>query len=203
MRRPHAFTTAAGATFGLVFLVAALGGPADAAGLITGKQIKDGTVTGRDVANGSVSGADVRDGSLTRADFGALPAGPPGAVGPTGPAGPAGASGAAGSSGPVGATGAPGPTGPAGPRGPTGAAQLDYQLHKESVPANGTATLTVGCLGGTRVLGGGVTLTDSAPLTRLLESGPADLSSGWVVTVANPDGAPHTYGFWAVCAPTS
>ena len=202
MRR-HAFTAAVGATLGLVLLVAARGGPADAADLFTGKQIKDGTVTGRDVANGSVSGADVRDGSLTRADFGALPAGPRGAAGPPGPPGPAGPKGAAGPVGPVGATGAPGPSGPTGPRGPTGAAQLDYQLHKEAVPANGTATLTVGCLGGTRVLGGGVTLTDPAPLTRILESGPADLSSGWVVTVANPDGVPHTYSFWAVCAPTS
>lgn len=70
--------------------IGAIGG-ATAAGLITGKQIKDSSVTG----------ADVKDGSLTKVDFkkGTLVAGPTGDRGPAGPAGPAGAAGKDGAAG--------------------------------------------------------------------------------------------------------
>jgi len=58
-----------------------------------------GTITGADVKNSSLTGKDVKNGSLKSADFGTgqIPAGPTGATG---------------------ATGATGPTGPAGPIGP-------------------------------------------------------------------------------------
>ncbi|QIG41659.1 hypothetical protein G5V58_01720 [Nocardioides anomalus] len=40
----------------------------EAAGRITGKQIKNGTITGKDVKNGGLAGADLRDDSVTGAD---------------------------------------------------------------------------------------------------------------------------------------
>ena len=80
----------------LVSLVAATGGTAVAASLITGEQVKDGSLTG----------ADVKDHSLTKADLAGVTAhasrrgrGRRGRRGPRGfkgPAGPAGAPGAAG-----------------------------------------------------------------------------------------------------------
>ena len=138
MPRPHALTTVAAVGLGLIVVGTVVGGPAGAANLITGKQIKDGTVAGRDVANGSLTGADVRDGSLTRRDFGTLP------QGPQGPGGPRGATGARGPAGPVGSTGAPGPTGPTGPqdfrglRGPNGDRGLVYNNAGVYVPARAT-----------------------------------------------------------------
>ena len=97
----------------VVALFVALGGPAQAASLITGSSVKNGTLTGADVKNRSITGADVRnnslkssdvtglkggdirDGSLTRADFGSdqLPSGPQGAKGDKGDAGPQGPAG--------------------------------------------------------------------------------------------------------------
>jgi hypothetical protein len=81
-----------------------------AAGLITGKQIKDGTVTGRDARDASLTGKDVRDGTLVASDFmpGQLRAGPRGVQGPAGPAGPKGD------------PGSPGPKGEPGSQGPSG-----------------------------------------------------------------------------------
>lgn len=101
-------------------LFIALGGPAQAAQLITGSDIKDNTVTSADVRNGSLTGvdvksssltggdikggtilsSDVKDGSLLGRDFapGQLPKGDTGATGAkgdTGPAGPAGPEGPA------------------------------------------------------------------------------------------------------------
>ncbi len=98
-------------------LFVAAGGPAQAASLITGLNIRNGSITGADIRNSSLTGADVRNNSLTgsdvknlrRGDFaaGQLPAG---ATGPAGPAGP---------KGDTGPTGAGGATGPAGPEGPS------------------------------------------------------------------------------------
>ncbi len=54
----------------------ALGGPAQAAKLIGGSDVRDSSLTGRDVRNNSLSGADIRN--LRRGDFarGHLPEGP-------------------------------------------------------------------------------------------------------------------------------
>lgn len=88
-------------------LFIALGGPAEAASLITGSNIQNGTVTGADIKNSSLTGSDVKnngltgldiknlrggditDGSLRSADFakGQLPAGPQGPAGAPGPKG--------------------------------------------------------------------------------------------------------------------
>jgi hypothetical protein len=96
----------------VVALVAALGGTAVAAKLISGKDVRNGSLTGVDLKNGSVTGADIKDKSLTAKDFkGSIQ----GAQGPAGPAGPAGVAGPAGPAGPQGETGAKGDTGPRGP----------------------------------------------------------------------------------------
>lgn len=111
----------------LAALAVAATGPAIAATLITGANVKDGSIQSRDIADGNagVSSADIKDGSIQLADLSktaraalegkAGPAGPAGATGPTGPAGPAGAKGADGTSGVNGASGAAGQSGAAGP----------------------------------------------------------------------------------------
>ena len=50
-------------------LFTALNGPAYAAGLITGADIKDGTVASADLKNDSVKGGDVKDGTLASKDL--------------------------------------------------------------------------------------------------------------------------------------
>jgi len=75
-------------------LFIALGGPAQAASLVTGKDIKNSSITGTDVKNNSLTGVDVKN--LRKGDFrkGQIPTGPSGAKGDkgdkgdTGPAGP-------------------------------------------------------------------------------------------------------------------
>ena len=77
-----------------------------AAGMITGKDIKNSSVTSTDLKNNNVTGNDIKDGALTSVDLSAAtvsalkgaagPAGPAGAVGPAGPAGAAGAPGVSG-----------------------------------------------------------------------------------------------------------
>ncbi len=52
-----------------VVLAVAFAGGATAAGLITGKEIKNNTVTTQDVKNSSLKGADVKNGSLGEADL--------------------------------------------------------------------------------------------------------------------------------------
>ena len=79
----------------LLALFCSLGGPAYAASLITGADVKDGSLTGADLKNGSVKGADVKDGSLASADLSeAAQAALAGQDGETGPSGTAGACGA-------------------------------------------------------------------------------------------------------------
>lgn len=203
MPRQHILTTVAAVGLGLLVAGTAVGGPAGAASLITGKQIKDGTITGRDVANGSVSGADVRDGALSRRDFGALPAGPEGPAGAPGPAGVTGPRGAQGPAGPQGPAGKAGPTGAAGTRGGAGAGGLDYELYSEEIPAKSTATLPVPCPSTTRVLGGGVQYPSLYYWIDVIESAPADYGTGWVATLENANPGPLTVTVWAVCAPVS
>jgi hypothetical protein len=74
----------------VVALVVALGGTATAAGLVTGKSVKNGSLTGADVRDNSLKSADVKDGALKAKDFkkGQLPAGDPGPPGQAGPPGP-------------------------------------------------------------------------------------------------------------------
>lgn len=88
-------------------LALAAGLPAQAAKLLTGKDVRDNSLTGRDVRDGSIAAKDLARSARTRR----------GATGPRGPAGPAGPAGLAGASGPK---GDPGPTGPSGQPGAKG-----------------------------------------------------------------------------------
>ena len=100
-------------------LFVALGGPAQAARLITGADVRNSSLTGRDVRDNSLSGRDIR--GLKVGDFaaGALAGlnGPQGARGSTGAAG---ANGATGARGETGATGLPGAKGDQGDKGDAG-----------------------------------------------------------------------------------
>ena len=151
-----------------------LGGPADAASLVTGRQIKDGSVAGRDVANGSVTGADVRDGALAAGDFTGLPPGPPGPPGERGVTGPTGVRGPAGPPGPSGPAGPEGPRGLPGYQGPPGPAGITYHNAGTVVPADGVATKTALCPQNTRALGGGAATVIDYYFTLVVESAPAD-----------------------------
>jgi hypothetical protein len=95
--RPHIRTSHVVAGAALVLVTA---GSATAAGLITGKDIKNGSVTSKDVKNGSLVLKDFK-----KSERGKL-------VGPAGPAGGTGATGATGAAGPAGASAfAPPPSG--------------------------------------------------------------------------------------------
>lgn len=180
-----------------------LGGPADAASLISGRQIKDGSVTGRDIANGSVTGADVRDGALAARDFAGLPEGaqgPPGEPGATGQPGVRGPAGPAGPSGPAGPEGPPGPTGSLGRPGPAG---ITYHNAGTVVPGDGVATKTALCPQNTRALGGGTATVLDYYFIVVVESAPADNGYGWVATLQNEYDFPITAYTWVACAPVS
>ncbi|WP_320670914.1 hypothetical protein [Patulibacter defluvii] len=113
-RRPQASTVIAS-----VALFAALSGTATAAGLISGKQIKNSSVTGADIRNSSLTGSDVKNRSLGLADLStSAVAALKGATGPAGAAGPAG------------------PQGPAGPATP--AKVFVTTLGSKNLPANAT-----------------------------------------------------------------
>ena len=120
MKRPNLSSVATAIAVSALFV--ALGGPAQAASLITGVSVKNGSLTGKDVRNSSLSGADIRNsslagrdirnrsltgadirsGSLTRSAFaaGQLATGATGATGPAGPVGARGATGPVGLAGP-------------------------------------------------------------------------------------------------------
>lgn len=115
-----------GTILGTAAVVLAAAGSATAAGLITGKDIKNNSVTGADIRTSSLTGSDVRNSSLTGADLrngtvgpadlstaakAALtgPKGDPGAKGDKGDKGDPGAAGANGTNGTNGADGLPGP----------------------------------------------------------------------------------------------
>ena len=180
-----------------------LGGPADAASLVTGRQIKDGSVTGRDIANSSVTGADVRDGALTVRDFTGLPPGAPGPRGERGITGPGGVRGPAGPTGPPGPAGAEGPRGPTGYLGRPGPAGITYHNAGTVVPGDGVATKTALCPQDTRALGGGTATVIDHYFVVVVESAPADHGYGWVATLQNGYDFPITAYTWVACAPVS
>jgi len=105
MKRINMSSVATG--IAVVALFIAVGGPAQAASLFSGKDIKNSSITGIDVRNNSLTGADVKN--LRKADFapGQIPTGATGTTGATGAAGAAGAKGDKGDKGDI------GPEGPA------------------------------------------------------------------------------------------
>jgi hypothetical protein len=93
--RPRIRTSHVVAAAALVLITT---GGATAAGLITGKDIKDGSVSTKDVKNGSLLLKDFKKSERSKLVGPAGPAGPAGGTGATGAAGAAGANGAAGAS---------------------------------------------------------------------------------------------------------
>ena len=189
------------AVLGALLLTAGVTG-ATAAGLITGKQIKDASVAGRDVADGSLTGADVRDGGLRRSDLDGSVRGPTGPPGPAGPAGGIGPAGPTGSPGPRGPAGAAGPTGVTGVDGPPGVPGIAYPtLRRESrtVPAGSLLRWTVPCPSSTNAVGGGFQGLRVNTGLLFSESAPSSDGQGWVLTVINTNGTAQDVEGQAVC----
>lgn len=164
------------ATVAIALVGAALGatGGAQAAGLITGKQIKDGTVTGADVRNQTVTGLDVADGSLTPDDY----------AGDT--------------------TGRPGAPGECGRDGADGVEYLYFDKETIEILAPGqVGTAVAKCDPGHVAVGGGLGSTPGRNL-QLLDSAPLGTTpatrSMWVVRVGNAGTADVPVTAWALCA---
>lgn len=148
---------------------------AQAAGQITGRQIKDDSVAGRDIRDGSLRASDFALGSLRPGDFSGDPTGPPGDVGKQGPAG---------------------TVGPPGFRGVTYVVgdPVDLTFDGEA------ETVTARCPDGTNVIGGG-TSVDFFLAVGTRTSAPSADGRSWVSvvyassTIVNPRVYP-----WAMCA---
>ena len=194
---------ASGVTAGLIAVVA-IGGPAGAAALLSGADVRDGSLTGRDIGNGDVAGRDIENGSLTPADASpslAGPTGPAGAVGSAGPPGQPGPTGPAGPQGPVGPDGPRGPSGARGPSGPVGAhgyagAQKAFVLPAGTVPTSDTAR----CPSGTVALNGGYSTYPSPKSVDVFTSRPTEDRAGWTVRAANRGTSDVTEFIWVTCS---
>ncbi len=159
---------------GAVGIVLGVAGGAQAAGMITGEQIKNGTVTSADVRNSTITTTDIRPFGLTPADYDGDVRGPQGARGEQGVAG------------------AP------GFRVAEFATSALVGVSPGAVSSN-SAT----CRPPTIAVGGGMyapngdtlQLLDSAPLGPL----PADQPT-WVARVKNPAKTAAAYVVWAICA---
>lgn len=64
----HIDTSNVSAGIAITSLFIALGGPAQAASLVTGKDIKNNSITGTDIKNSSITGTDVKNNSLSGVD---------------------------------------------------------------------------------------------------------------------------------------
>lgn len=182
---------------------------ANAAKLITGKDIKDGSISAADLSNAVNKALDKRAQD-----------GKDGETGPAGPAGAKGATGDDGARGPqglAGATGAPGAQGPVGPNGLSGAV---YRV--ENYLNGGGGSATVACADDpavsqtyTAIAGGvqgsntnaetdnGFKVTSSFPGRMDWDAGvpKADRLDGWIVfgNGVHTD----TLKVWALCVPTT
>jgi hypothetical protein len=182
-------------------LFASLGGSAYAAITITGSNIKDGTITGRDVKNRSL-GTNKLSNSAT-----ALLKGRPGPTGPQGPKGDKGEQGTRGPAGPKGETGPAGPQGSPGSEGPPGRAGSsgisgwEYRTVGRDIPRNAKDHWQVHCSNGKKALGGGVSSVGASPyVTRIFESAPAGLATGWTVGVYHETSQTIRFYAWVICA---
>jgi hypothetical protein len=169
-----------GRQFGAVAVLACIMGVgsyagAQAAGRITGRQIKDDSVAGRDIRDGSLRASDFALGTLRPGDFSGDPTGPAGDVGTKGPAG---------------------PVGPSGFRGVTYVVgdPVDLTFDGEA------ETVTASCPEGTRVIGGG-TSVDFFLAVGTRTSAPSADGKSWVSVVyaSNTIVNPRVYP-WAMCA---
>jgi len=145
---------------------------AHAAGLITGRQIKDGSVSGRDVRNGSLRAAQVALGTLRPADFSGDPTGPPGPDGPLGP--------------------------PGTVRGPAGFRGVSYVVG-DPKDVTGFETVIATCPQGTKVIGGGTSVSNILTVGTATSAPTADGAS-WLSTVYQWAGNSSQVFPWALCA---
>ena len=162
----------------LVVAAALIGGAggAGAAGLLTGKNVKDDSLRSIDFGDNSIRAARFRDGSLTQSDVAFDVAGDPGAPGSQGPTGLSGIRAITVRTGP--------------PLSRTG---------------TGALLVTASCLPGEIALAGGAQLDSAPPGTQpyIFNSFPVGFggNSGWQVSIVTQAGS-YTYTPWVVCAVT-
>jgi hypothetical protein len=183
----------------------AVSGPKIKKNAITAGKIKKNAVTAPKIKVGAVDTAKVKDGSLLLKDFApgqvaamqsAASAGAVGARGSNGSSN--GETGAAGAKGDTGATGERGATGATGPAGPAGASSVVVRTDSSD-----TASASVYCQSGERVLGGGGTsevpgysIHESVPLGINGPSSNGTVPTGWRVSMI---GGTKTY-VYVLCA---
>lgn len=118
----HATVVVAVAVIATALLVV---GPADAARLVTSRDIRNNSVSSADIKNGSVTSTDIKNGTIRKQDLSTSLTKwlttAQGATGATGPRGPKGDTGDKGEKGDTGAQGPKGDTGAQGAKGDTGA----------------------------------------------------------------------------------
>jgi len=158
-------------------LIASTMGGAAAAGLITGRQIKNGTVTGRDVRDHSLRAKDAKSGLVQ-----------PGRRGPEGPASLV--------------AGAPGPTGAPGRNGLGGLVTV-VSPTPFIVPGSSVANSGVRCPDGFKALGGGASGANQNAVDHmeLTSSFPISSLDAWRVDVFNSSGSEIGVYVWVQCAP--
>ena len=146
---------------------------AQAAGLITGRQIKDGTVAGRDVHNGSLRASKLVLGTLRPRDFTGDPTGPVGADGDRGPDGTV--------------------------QGPPGFRGVSYVVG-EPKDVTGFETVIAPCPAGTKAIGGGTSVSNLLTVGTAT-SAPTAGGAAWLSTVYQWEPGNSSQVFpWALCA---
>jgi hypothetical protein len=189
----------------------AVSGPKIKKNAVTAAKIKKNAVTAAKIKADAVDTAKVKDGSLLLKDFApgqlaamqsAASAGAVGARGSNGSSngetGAAGGTGVAGAKGDTGERGATGATGPIGPAGPAGVSSVVVRTDSSD-----TASASVYCHAGERVVGGGGTsevpgysIHESVPLGINGPSSNATVPTGWRVSMI---GGTKTY-VYVLCA---
>lgn len=189
MRRHH---------LALLALFVALGGTSVAA---TNALAPRNSVGSNQVINGSLQKVDLSGTAVSALKGNKGAQGAPGSQGPQGPQGLQGTKGLRGTTGLQGLQGQQGPQGVQGPSGVTGWQIVTAGM---SIPVNQLKTWEADCPAGKRALGGGVVGSSGLPdsNTHILQSGPAGVATGWLVSVYNQAGANLTIGYyaWVICA---
>lgn len=161
-------------TFGAAVLVAAavIGGSsgAGAAGLLTGKNIRDDSLRSADFRDGSIRAARVRDSGLSPNDVGFD---------------------LTGDQGPVGVDGLP---------GLPGIRRITYRTgNPVSSPNSGVITAIANCAAGEIALSGGAQLDSVDPGVLPFIVSLSGANTSWRTDIAGPNGN-KTYTPWVVCA---
>jgi len=153
-------------------------------------------ITGRDIKNGSITRADVHRATLT---LDRLSKPTQRLIMTHGERGPAGERGAAGAKGNTGARGQQGPRGATGATGPAGVSGYEVVQQSTAAAASRSQAITVNCPAGKVVLGGGgSTSGDSGAVVT--QSYPVG-SASWSLTATTPTGTSDwQLTGYAICA---